>query len=221
MFKFNLLPPERRRLRHTPLPYFIAIVLLVAVTSLGVFDLLLTVQKLWVLQKKENELNTHKTKLQERMLIYDDLMNKKGKLENRLKYISEVEAKKFIIWTQKIDQFLDILQRFPNAWIEDISINTGGGEEVPEHKGRKILAVMEIKMVMNTNNPADIVSFREAIKNPENGLMNKEGEAVSDRFDYFDPAPQWNKELFQVEQMQPLMVYKFIIKLIKFQLEKK
>lgn len=221
MFKFNLLPPERRRLRHTPLPYFIAIVLLVAITSFGIFDLLLTAQKFRGLQKKEKELNIRKTKLQQETLIYDELMNKKNKLENRLKYISEVEAKKFIIWTQKIDQFLDILERFPNAWIEDMSVSTGGGEEVPEHRGRKVLAVLEVKMVMHTNNPADIVSFREAIKNPENKLMNKDGETLSDRFDYFDPAPQWSKELFQIAEMQPLKVYKFIIKLIKFQLEKR
>lgn len=221
MFKFNLLPPERRRLKYTPLPYFVAIIIIVAIVSFGAFDLLLTVQKFMGLQRKEKELITRKGNLQQKVVTYNELLAKKDKLESRLKYIAEVEAKKFIIWTKKIDEFLDILQRFPKAWIEDITITTGGGEEVPEHKGKKVLAVMEIKMVMHTDNPADIVSFREEIKNPANNLMNAPTDSLPDRFDYFDPAPQWSKELYQVADMPPLKVYKFIIKLIKFQLEKK
>lgn len=221
MFKFNLLPRERRRLKHTPLPYFLAIVLLVGVVSFEVFDLLLTIQKFIAMEKKEKEFSIRKTKLQRDVLIYDELTNKKNKLENRLKYIAGVEAKKTIIWTQKIDEFLDILQKFPKAWIEDISISTGGGEEVPEHKGKKVLAVFEVKMVIHTDNPADIVSFREEIKNPANKLMNKSGEMLPDRFDYFDPAPQWSKELYQMIEAPPLKVYKFVVKLIKFKPEEK
>ncbi len=162
--------------------------------------------------RKEKILNEQKTRLKQGVIEYDKLMAKKASLEDRFKFIQEVEAKKFVVWTKKIDEFIDILQKFPNAWIENMSITVGGGEEISEHKGRKILATFEVMMVMNTNNPANVVAFREAIKNPQNKLF--EG------FDYINP-PGWSKELFQVANAKPLEVFKFEIKLVKFQPEQK
>ncbi|MFN7181404.1 MAG: hypothetical protein ACK4NF_01830 [Planctomycetota bacterium] len=208
MFKFNLLPPEKRRLRRTPLPYFIGIIVLIILASFAGIDLTLTIRHHHQLIKKKKNLADRKLQLSQQVLEYEKLLADKTSLENRLKYIQEVEAKKFIVWTRKLDEFLDILQRFPNAWVENISVAVGGGEEIEEHRGRKILAVLEIKMVINTLNPAEVITFREAIKNPENKLIVD--------FDYINP-PGWTKELFQIAEGEPLKVFKFTIKLVKFQ----
>ncbi len=211
MFKFNLLPPERRRLKRVPLPYFISILILIVIISLGAIDLVFTVRNYKATLRKEKNLNEQKSRLSQKVREYDKLIEKKSRLENRLKFIQEVEARKFIVWTKKIDEFLDILQKFPKAWIESISMSVGGGEEIPEHKGKKILATFEIKMGMNTPNPSEILTFREAIKDPQNKLF--EG------FDYIND-PAWNYEIIQRENAEPLKVFKFIIKLVKFQPEK-
>jgi hypothetical protein len=208
MFRFNLLPPERRRLKRTPLPYLIAIIAFTIIFAYGVVDLLFTLQNYKLLRDNQKNLTTQLNKLKEAEAKYNELSDKKNKLENRLQFIKQVEAKKYILWAKEIDEFLDILQKFPKAWIEDMSISTGGGEEIPEFKGRKILSTFEIRMVMHSDNPADIVNFREAIKNPQNKLITA--------FDYIDPAPQWSMELFTPPEGNPIRVFKFVIRLIKF-----
>lgn len=121
MLQINLLPPERRRLRRTPIyamvPLVSGVALITGSLALSVFFYL---QKIALdRERKTVEKELNEVRLEARR--YDALERQLDAIRKQMAEIDQV-ARREIAWSEVIRDLTDVISKNPGIWVEEINI---------------------------------------------------------------------------------------------------
>ena len=156
MIEINLLPPEYRPREKTNVPLMFTVAAgILLVGAIILYGIGLN-RELGELSGNYVEFKKDKSGLEDEVKKVKTLRNKIARQKARQQTIIEISQSK-VMWSLKLQQFSQIMSKFPNFWVKNMSLGKkrGGGN-------------LSLKISATGSNLRDVARFRDAIKDDPN-----------------------------------------------------
>lgn len=202
MLRVNLLPPEKRKLKKTPLYAFVPLVLGVALVMAVIAGSAFLYFETQAVEQQRAQQEAHLARLMPAVQEHDSLQRQLQDLNERIKKVLDV-TQRDVEWSRTLKSILEVFGKNPKVWLEEITfldpqrvqsqirrVNPTARETPPF--GLQLKCNVAPDMVRTAAdkfepraNPEYITKFRMDLKlHPE----------LSEAFqDVFPPNPEWKE----------------------------
>lgn len=202
MLRINLLPPEKRKLKKTPLYAFVPLVIGVAIVMAVVAGSAFLYFETQAVQQQRAQQEAHLARLMPVVQEHDSLQKQLQDLNERIKKVLDV-TQRDIEWSRTLKNVLEVFGKNPKVWVDEITFLdtqrvqslirrvSPTARDIPPF-GLRLRCNVAPDMVQAGNNkfeprhnPEYITKFRMDLK-----LHPELNEAFQD---LFPPNPEWKE----------------------------